>query len=271
MKNIVYTFWTKPFLFKNNLYDNLVYLLLSIELTKKFGQKICIYTDNHGYKILDKFNLDVEFNINILNTLDTLDINRWSIPKLYTIYNQKSPFYHIDHDVFLWEKPQFNSNYQIIVQNIEHGDFFSNLYKLSFNRYINNNSIILENFINYNNDFGGFNCGYLEINDINISRQWSEFALNFNDTFINNFDLIDCILIEQFSLYYLYKQYNLNIGNLLEILDNDENVIFPPKIKYTHLMGSKKSIEILEKIEKKIYQLNINLYNKLMDFKNKNS
>lgn len=268
MKNIIYTLWTKP-LIKNNLYDNIVYLLLSVELVKQFADTICIYTDNYGKEILTKFNLDVKINTNIINKLDNLDIKRWSIPKLYTIKNQNKPYCHIDHDVFLWEKPNIKNNYQVITQNIENGDFFGNIYKKSFNNYINNNSTILDDFVNYSdtNIFGGFNCGYIDMYDMDISKQWSNLSLNLNDTFINNFTWDDCILIEQFTLFYLYKKYNLNIGELLKVDYNYDNYK-SNNIKYTHLMRSKKSKEILYKVEQNIYKLNLKLYNKLLINKN---
>lgn len=255
----------------NNLYSNIVYLLLSIELSKKSGKKIYIYTDTLGQNVLKNFDLDVDINTSVINKLSNLDHLRWSIPKLYTIKEQLEPFCHIDHDVFLWQGLYEQNGYELIVQNVEHGGFFSNMYKKAFERYINNNSSIpdeLTSFLsNSFKDFGGFNCGYIDIYDINISQKWANFAINLNDCFQNNFTWNDCILIEQFSLYILNKIYNLSIGTILNLNEETSVVEIPENIKYTHLMKAKYSPIILEKVENNIQKLNNNLYNKLMDNK----
>jgi hypothetical protein len=271
MKNILYTFWTQPIINNKNLYSNIVYLLLSIELAKKYAKNIYIYTDNFGETVLKNFNLDINFNTNIVNNLQNLNILRWSIPKLYVIREQSEPFCHLDHDVFLWDNVFLNNNYQLIAQNIEYGGFFSKLYRKSFDRFINNNSTVpgeLMNFISSESkDFGGFNCGYLDIYDIELSKKWVNFALNLNDCFIKNFTWNDCILIEQFSLYYLYKNYNLNIGTLLNLNKETVEIEMPENMKYTHLMKAKNDNNILQKVENNINKLNNNLYNKLIDHK----
>ena len=140
MKKIIYTFWVKPLILDNSLYEYMVYFLLSIHLAKQQSKNIKIYTDDFGKFILNKFFSDLEIDTSIINQFNNLQKEKWSIPKLYSINNEKKPFIHIDHDVFMWDPIiLLNENFDITVQNEEIGGLFPSMYKTSFYRYFNNN------------------------------------------------------------------------------------------------------------------------------------
>jgi hypothetical protein len=262
MKKFIYTLWTKPWIRSNSLYLNFVCFLLSLELVKKQSNNIIIYTDNYGKEILNKLDLNVEINTSILHDLE-MHYLRWSIPKLYVINSQKEPCCHIDHDVFLWGKmPDLNGD--ITVQNLEKSNFYASFYKRSFMRYIINNNNINDDLLKEasGEDFAGYNCGYLDIKNIDASKKWTDFAIEIDNNFQNGFEWIDCTLIEQYSLYYLSNKLNLKISKLFgngryDVLQNQEY------LNYTHLMSEKFNPLMSEKIENKLLETNDLLYNKL--------
>jgi hypothetical protein len=273
MKNYVYTFWTKPLIKNNSLYKNIVFLLLSIHLTKKLASNITIYTDTFGENILKKFNLNININTKIINQFDNLSLEKWSIPKLYTINDQQNPHCHIDHDVFLWsEMPEFQNECDIVTQNIEVELFFTKYYKESFYRFFENNESIPIDLLSCleTNDFGGYNCGYLDIYNIDVSKEWTDFAINMHNCFVQNFTWSDCTLVEQFSLYFLSKKNNYKIDSITKVdflSDDGGDFLYKPNFdfKYTHLMKEKENPEIIHKVEKIIQKLDINLYNQIYD------
>jgi hypothetical protein len=243
--------------------------LLSINLAKKHAKAITINTDKFGKEILNSICNDVEI-IENLNRFDNLDINRWSIPKIYIINFQKVDFCHIDHDVFLFKEPPVFSNVDFVSQEIEDSMGFQSFYKDLYLNYINNNNNkISEIFIEAYNQhiFGGINCGYLDFKNLDIAKEWSNFAINVNDLFVKNFRWIDCCLVEQFTLYVLYKKHNYNIRNLFNNPVSEE-LRKKNSLGYVHLMTGKnektfkKTISILKKDCNLEYEKLISVQNK---------
>jgi hypothetical protein len=266
MKKYIYTFWTKPYFCKNNLYQNILFLLLSIELTKKISKNIIIYTDWYGELILKKFYSDIEINIELLNSLNLSDTNRWSIPKLYVINKQTQPFCHIDHDIFLWSKINNNSSYDIITQNIEQGSFYSDFYKNQITEYLKYNPINdLFLYTIKKQKFEGYNCGYLDIYNLECSKRWTDFALDLNNNY-KNFQSINCTIVEQFSLFAIAKFYNYKIGYLINEPMNNKDLSMTIDGKFTHLMMAKNDTIVFEVIKNNLLKENSSLYNKFIDY-----
>jgi hypothetical protein len=227
---------------------------------KKQSREIIIYTDTFGEMILKKLNVDVEINNIIINQFNNLDVKKWSIPKLYTINAQKDPFLHIDHDVLIWDRIDYknDNDYDIILQNEEIGGLFPLMYKLSFLRYVKNNENIPADLLDCLEDdkyFGGYNCGYLDINNIEVSKKWSNFGIDMSNSFVNNFIWDDCVLVEQFALFFLSKKNNFNIGTITQVdylTETSANFEYKPKMdfRYTHIMREKRNPIMVSKIEK---------------------
>jgi len=266
---IIYTFWTKPLFAKKNIYDSVIYLLLSVNLIKQYASDIIIYTDEYGELILKKFfKTDINIETSLLNNLN-LDVSRWSIPKLYVINKQSQPFLHIDHDVFLWEKIENFSNYDITVQSFEINSNFYSFYKELFINFISNNKKIHPFFYNHliNDDYAGYNCGYLNVYNLDLAKEWTEFAINLNNVYLNKFRPIDCTFVEQFSLYLIIKKYNFLANEIISMITYEEtlelNLKYNNIIKFTHLMGSKQYPETVRKVENKIKNLYPEVYDQI--------
>lgn len=276
MKKFIYTFWTKPFMLNNSLYKNIVFLLLSIELVKKQSKNITVYTDEYGELILKKFFNDIEINIDILKNID-FSIERWSMPKLFVMNEQKESFCHIDHDVFIWERiPERNCD--VLTQSLENDDLqkqhcFSKFYKEIFMNFISNNRYIDPLLAKHveNHDYAGYNCGFLDFYNLDLCKQWTEYAITLHKNYFNNFRHIDCAFVEQFTLYAIVKHFNFKAEELISMIfyENDGKIEmkYENNIKYTHLMASKKDINMAQ-IEQKIQEYNPYLFLQLKENQN---
>ena len=271
MKKYIYTIWTKPWIKNNTLYSNLLFLTLSIEYIKNYSKKIIIYTDSIGKQVCDFiFNKEIEI-VNNLDRFGNLDLNRWSIPKLYTINEQDSEFCHIDHDVFLLKEIPFYKNVDFVAQSKEQNANFKKFYKELLMNCISNNTdvpnIILD-YINKGKACKGINCGYLDFYNIDIAKQWTDFAINLNNIYIKNFRHIDCCFVEQFSLYALSIENNYNYKTLFDF-DNNDNYA-NNDIGYIHLMTAKEGsfLKVLTQAENILKKNNYQRFLKLENYKN---
>lgn len=272
MKKYIYTIWTKPWIKNNTLYSNLLFLTLSIEYIKNYSKKITIYSDYIGKQICDFiFNKEIEV-INNLDKFDNLDFNRWSIPKLYTINEQDSEFCHLDHDVFLLKNIPSYDNVDFTIQSEEKNNDFQEFYKGLVLHYISNNNdipnIILDYILNKGKICKGINCGYLDFYNIEIAKQWTDFAINLNNIYTKKFRHIDCCFVEQFSLYILSKEYDYNYKTLFDF-DNNDNYA-NNNIGYIHLMTAKKEnfLKVMTQAEKILKKNNYEIFRKLENYKN---
>jgi hypothetical protein len=170
--------------------------------------------------------------------------------------------------VFLFKDPPDFQNVDFISQEIEDSIEFRSFYKNLYLNYINNNDNISDIFTEvYNqNIFGGINCGYLDFKNLDISKNWANFAISVNHSFVKNFRPIDCCLVEQFTLYVLYKKYNYNVKNLFNSFS--EELRKKNSIGYVHLMTekNKKTFEKTITILQRDYSIE---YEKLINYKNK--
>jgi hypothetical protein len=271
-KKYIYTIWTKPWIVGNHkryFYDNILYLLFSIELLKKQNANIKIYTDDYGKNFLKNLNIDIELDTNIVNNFENLDVKKWSIPKLYVIKNQSEEVCHIDHDVFLWEPQKNLTHYDIVTQNFENSEFYFGFYKELHTHYINNAENVSKELKEFNY-FAGYNCGYIDIFNVSIAKKWVDFGIDLSNN-LKKFRWKDCSFIEQFSLYFLSKKNNnFKIGYLFDAFNNAS---YHPETerKYTHLMGQKDFFSDTTLIvTNALKKINFNLYKKLIDLKSVN-
>lgn len=268
MKNkYVWTFWTLPYRLSTNSRDlliNTIYLLYSIELVNLIpNTELIVYTDEFGEEFLKKFNIRSDIIISKkINNLTEKDIYKWAYPKIITMDSISAPFYHIDHDVFLF-KEQPKKNVPITGELFELHLNNRKLYKTLLDFLNENNPNFLpSNLQKYTtlDKIGGVKCGYLHVQcDIN-KFQWTSlaeslFKKNYDITtktvtlnkpkFIHNhLDLANSsvnVISEQFTLYYLNL---VNKNKIVDTLFSNDCYINGVKAPYyTHLEFSvKKSV-----------------------------
>jgi hypothetical protein len=126
----IWSFWSKPFLSSEHLkwlnqkYHFLSWIL-SVQLGRSHFDSTELITDHEGAEILVK-ELGLKFD-RISKELDNLndqDIRWWVLGKLLAYSIQKTPFLHIDSDVYIWKPlPERVLKSDILAQNFEHFEF----------------------------------------------------------------------------------------------------------------------------------------------------
>ncbi len=194
--------------------------ILSSVLAKRAFGEVHLYTDNKGYDFLIK-GLQLKFDY-VSKELENLTIDNrvWAAGKLYTYGAQTKPFAHIDHDVYLWKKPNdlYLSN-DIFVQQIENYPDMYNSYGLEF--LFNRKSVKwIPSY--YNPTYcHAYNVGIIGGQNLDIIAHYVEDAFKFvkrNPEFLNDIEK-ECscksavmLIIEQYALYCLTKYYDINVG-----------------------------------------------------------
>jgi hypothetical protein len=122
----IWSFWSKPF-FTHRRYawaseaHHLFAWVLSLETAKQHYPETYLYTDDTGADLLvERLGLQFTCVSTALNALAGHDPGWWSLGKLYAYRLQRSPFVHIDNDVFLWKRlPERVERANVFAQNPE--------------------------------------------------------------------------------------------------------------------------------------------------------
>ena len=111
--NVVWSFWTKPYFAENgsgwcsHWYSERHHWLawgLSVYAAARHYPETALVTDDEGARILvDELDLPFRHVSTALNRLEHEDPQWWALGKIETYRRQKSPFIHLDTDVFLWQ------------------------------------------------------------------------------------------------------------------------------------------------------------------------
>lgn len=239
-KLYAWTFWTLPYRnssTRNIFKTNILYLLYSTELISNIqNTERVIFTDSIGYDILKTFDIKAEIVISkALNELTEKDIHRWAYSKITTIDFLKAPFYHIDHDVFIY-KEQRKKNTPITAQSLEINEIYRNTYT-SFVNCLNQNysNFLPKDLQEYaNKNIGGINCGYLHIQCDTNKEEWMKLSKSLfdkynykhyenNDLYPDNKNFVYAPGLEKLSINVISEQFTLFYLNHIK---NNEMVSF---------------------------------------------
>jgi hypothetical protein len=265
MKNYIYSVWTKPWKREEKLFNELC-VVASTELTKKIGNSVKIYTSSEDIPHFSRITTDIEY-ISKFDELKNTAPAKWALPKMITLNSITEPAVHIDYDVFLF-KPQDDDGCDVLVQNIEKEKNFSDIYEKAFYELYKGNSAekvddILE-YIHQNKLFGGFNCGYMDVKNIEAAKQWTAKSIvlfnlfeKFNGPYAN-------IIVEQNTLYAFSHMNKINVKTILENNNYSETQdINKQAIEkgYCHLMSS-KYYSVINSVK----NINISNFNKILNY-----
>ncbi|HEY6900432.1 MAG TPA: DUF6734 family protein, partial [Puia sp.] len=126
---ILHSFWSKPAFHEQQEYENsrkfggwlnYKYFLLSscysCLTARRHHKAIDLYTDSKGYDLfIDMLNLPYNDVSTSLDELTDKDHQLWVLGKLRAIEQQRSPFIHIDNDVFLWDRLPLRSDSSFLI------------------------------------------------------------------------------------------------------------------------------------------------------------
>lgn len=257
---IVQSYWTKPF-FNSGGWCDIVYHYISCTLSclklVEYYEDVELYTDEKGYDLLiKKLKLPYTRVYVCLNDIDKYNSVLWALGKIYTYSLQKTPFIHIDNDVFIWEKfPKRIEGAELIAQHFENKYYYNtksyfDLLKagVKYKEYmvINKSERINESNLGI---VGGSNLLFFQ----NYTKEVFEF-IEMNSSFIykkgaENLSMINNIF-EQYLFYLLAKKMSCNIEYLLSnISDSFKELVdfytVPLRTKFIHMIGYHKKNSIL--------------------------
>ena len=231
---------------------------LSCLQLKQFYPIVDLYCDNSSKKILiDILQLPYDNVICNLDKLNTYHSQLWALPKIYAYSQQKSPFLHVDGDVFVWQK--FDENLltsNLIAQNVEAATIYYDtiMKSLESSLIYFPNEIIVER--KQRNPILAYNAGIFGGKDINFFREYTKKAFEFVDKNNMNLSKIDVtnfnIFFEQYLFYCLAKSKKKTVNVLIpEIIGDNQYKGFgdfarvPYEKKYLHLLGTYKKNEFV--------------------------
>ena len=263
---------------------------LSIYRIKKHYKKTVLVTDLIGKELLiDKLKFpydEVDLELENLDTNHSL----WAIGKLKTYAKPKTPFLHLDGDVFIWKKlPNFSHRNELIIQNFEYNENYYSLSLEEIDKYFDFIPNDIYKIVKERKNIVSVNAGTFGSNDNSFISQYVDAALEFVErniavlkhTDIGRFNTV----YEQLLCYYMAKKRNIKITPVFkEVLPNKKkdvksklfngqlvNFLENNKLNYIHPLGmNKKSLMISYQMEKRLEYEFPKIYKQILELEESN-
>ena len=239
---------------------NSAYLALSTELVASHNNtRLTVFTDDYGSEFYKKIGIKADVLSCLDNEISEDHKYNWAFPKIVSIEKLDAPFYHIDGDVFLYQKQTVHGS-PITAQTPEISSIQREMYYAAICGINEADAGILpESTAPYQTPLtaGGYNCGYLHVQDNTIKKLWTAMSMEiFNKQkfkisvdakpwFSGHASSAQNIIAEQFSLYCIHKIHSEAWGRpiVTPLMSN-----FTPNTgnkSYEHLMGMKSRIRYM--------------------------
>ncbi|MCB9202358.1 MAG: hypothetical protein H6604_04825 [Flavobacteriales bacterium] len=230
--------------------------ILSVNQLRKYHEEVELYTDEFGYKILIE-TLQLPYTkVNVvLDKLNSYPSGLWALAKIEAYSLCKTPFIHVDGDVFVWESltDKFETA-KLVTQNLEHTTEY---YRTMWNNITAKITTIPNEMQNFhkNKSNNAYNMGIFGGNDMDFMSYYTKLSYEFvnkNKDFLKDIDLFNFnIFFEQVLFYELTTQQNKKVEVLIheDIGDNEYHGFadferVPTKKTYLHLLGVFKRNEV---------------------------
>lgn len=141
---IVYTYY--PVLNKQITESEIYSLTLSVLWIKKFYKNVFLYTDKKTKKLINE--LKIPFDVIDTDILNEVNTKTFSIPKLLVYSNQNEPFLHLDNDLILYKKFNFDNDNKIIFsfnEGLSEINSYTKYHNQFFKTYVNSLDKIFNN------------------------------------------------------------------------------------------------------------------------------
>lgn len=268
---IVQTFWaaegellTNSYGWINPQYHLMSWALSCLSLREHYNE-VVLYTDSKGYEVFIE-QLKLPYT-DVIIQYDNLHCPKphWAYPKVLTYSLQKTPFIHVDGDVYLPNKLSDKVEAgEVIAQNLEIG---SSYYKNMMN-HILRRGLSLPDYLKQEllkESITSYNAGVLGGNDLEFIKEYCQTAFHIiesnrlNEMNSPHIDINNNILFEQILFYALSNRYNKSVTTVLDhsVRDNGYtssefcNFYRYNDIKLIHILGGHKknqrSCELLSK------------------------
>jgi hypothetical protein len=271
----IHSFWSKPYLanrwgltdqYRKNIFT---YALSALYAKRMFGN-ISLVCDTKGAELLEIIGYDT---IDIsLNELENVNPKFWAYGKIKSLSLYNEPIVHLDGDVLLKGDnliPIFDSSWDVLVQMKEIETHFSDTYTEMLPVI---SEIMGWNYGRYNY---AFNCGVLAFKDVAFKNRFCHTFFDSIEKCNGNMDLVDTIdqkyeincALEQSLLTCMSENDNKYVKEILTYGNKSlgDLDIIANELGYAHLWGKSKYNDYwLDKIKARLYQLDRNLYYKVV-------
>lgn len=251
-----------------NLFSNLWYYALSHTYAKENGATTVLYTDTLGYLFLQYIPYD-EVHVILDNLYTDINPRFWAYAKIMALTLEPIGSVHIDGDVFIKTETCmneiFNTEYDVLVQQIEEGPFINNFHhhikKVFFNIQDECEKLgfVLENNTDYNTGIFSFRNKELKKEYLDKYKYIAKLCSKVNEQILNEDKGLspDCVL-EQELIYDITKNKNV------KILLGTEDVYKKAKdLGFQHVYGGVK-FKYVDKVKNILKKHDVQLYNKLI-------
>ncbi|RZS92503.1 DUF6734 family protein [Aquimarina brevivitae] len=237
----------------NKLKETIYMTALSVLYAHLWYKDIELFVDKTAYKFLymlpcrvTKMNIEPDKEV-------------WVRAKIHAIERQNVPFVHLDNDVFIKKKIDFNFN-KVLLERREGG------YTIHYKPQLDFFNPLCSHMPYWNPDLGhSYSCGVLGFNELSlrnkfvnayyqVERQYLENRTDFTPFKIKGYE--PCIVIEQYNLACLLDHYRVKPNVVLRGYNVNQHATNAKDIGYSHLFGLKKyHHKIEQEIEHRLYRI----------------
>lgn len=243
----------------SNDFVNCACYTLSYIYARNAGIDIKLHTDLYGKHLFN--HIPYKEIIVDLEDINYYDCDLYAFPKIHALENEPLGSIHIDGDVLLKKESLKSlldfSDYDCIVQSYEDKTSFGFRYDESMKACSN---LPFKDYVTKEcNQM--YNCGILGFNNKELKDEfiveYKRLAESYKDNKIEEVGRVPDLVIEQKLIYDLTN----NKYNVKELLTRDGYNEYAKEIGYCHILGKAK-IDRIKEVINKIYELDIDLYNK---------
>jgi len=202
----------------------------------------------------------------------------WALSKIHTYAQQKTPFLHIDGDVFLFGKfPECILHGSVVAQNVEEfTDYYYSFMKPINRKFTYQPECLVEDFRKMEN-LHALNAGVLGGCDIDFFQRYCAEAFKYVEANLSNLSEMDAdrfnVFFEQHLCYRMAEEENIKVEYLLPQTYHDNSYlgldmfheILSGRIKYFHLLGNYKADEFTcQQMAKTLHALYPQYYHRII-------
>lgn len=237
----------------NKLKETIYMTALSVLYSHLWYEDIELYVDETAYKYLYMLPCKV--------TLINIDKHKelWMKSKIHAMAQQNKPFVHIDTDVFITKKIDFNFKNCLLERK-------EGTYKYHYKNQVAFFSKYTSHLEHWHTDLGySFSCGILGFNNMELKNEFINAYYALEDIFIRNRSSYQplkergyepCIVIEQYNLASLLNSKNIKPNLLIKGTTLEKQSEAAKSMGYNHLFGiAKYRKSIAEEIEHQLYKI----------------
>ena len=237
----------------NKLKETIYMTALSILYSHLWYKDIELYADETVYKFLYMLPCKVTKVSNKKNK------ELWMKSKIHAIEKQTKPFVHLDTDVFIKNKINFNFE-TVMLERKECG------YEMHYKRQIDFFSQYTKQLPYWHSNLGhAYGCGILGFNDLKLRDNFVNAYYDLEQIYVAHREEFaplkqqgfePCIVIEQYNLAAILNYYNITPTLLLKGQNITEHGKYANELGYSHLFGLKKyKKDITDEIEYRLFKI----------------